>query len=403
MTTSKESFGERQIVDVALPHAAMLQAGALQPVARQQQHVERQIEAEPALDLGAEQFEHAAGAGAEIEQRAERLVGERGADRVLHRLVGDVQLADAVPFGGVRAEIGLRRGGARLRAPRRAARGRARWSDRPDRAASSSARATSAPPPCSARRKNAQVPSRKRSTRPASASSLRWREMRGCDWRRMSVRSETVSSASASSASTRRRVSSPAALRAALRASKPSWALLLIGPNDRRLWACSHYIKISLYVETADRKPSTAIARTGYGARCWPIGIATSSQLERDESARNAMTSQGLRHPRRRESRSSCPDKSDAALYFIGRIRTPWKQRKDCPKNARESDAVCTVELDPRWARRPQGRRDLQPSGRCCTGWTRRRATWCCRCPAITACRAAPLRCARRRGPTRSP
>jgi len=44
------------------------------------------------------------------------------------------------------------------------------------------------------------------------------------------------------------------------------------------------------------------------------------------------------------------PAKTDAGLYYIGRIRTPWKQRKDCPKNARESDAVCTVELDERWA-----------------------------------------------------
>ena len=44
------------------------------------------------------------------------------------------------------------------------------------------------------------------------------------------------------------------------------------------------------------------------------------------------------------------PAKTDAGLYFIGRIRTPWKQRKECPKNARESDAVCTVELDARWA-----------------------------------------------------
>ena len=40
----------------------------------------------------------------------------------------------------------------------------------------------------------------------------------------------------------------------------------------------------------------------------------------------------------------------DASLYFIGRIRTPWQRREDCPKNGRESDAVCTVELDPRWA-----------------------------------------------------
>jgi len=44
------------------------------------------------------------------------------------------------------------------------------------------------------------------------------------------------------------------------------------------------------------------------------------------------------------------PEKFDASLYFIGRIRTPWRRREDCPKNARESDAACTVVLDPRWA-----------------------------------------------------
>ena len=43
------------------------------------------------------------------------------------------------------------------------------------------------------------------------------------------------------------------------------------------------------------------------------------------------------------------PARPDAGLYFIGRIHTPWKERKHCPKNARESDAVCTVELDARW------------------------------------------------------
>jgi tRNA-Thr(GGU) m(6)t(6)A37 methyltransferase TsaA len=44
------------------------------------------------------------------------------------------------------------------------------------------------------------------------------------------------------------------------------------------------------------------------------------------------------------------PPQFDAGLYFIGRIRTPWTQRDDCPKNARESDAVCTIEVDARWA-----------------------------------------------------
>ena len=43
------------------------------------------------------------------------------------------------------------------------------------------------------------------------------------------------------------------------------------------------------------------------------------------------------------------PARFDASLYYIGRIRTPWQSRDDCPKNGRESDAVCTIELDPRF------------------------------------------------------
>ena len=44
------------------------------------------------------------------------------------------------------------------------------------------------------------------------------------------------------------------------------------------------------------------------------------------------------------------PVQYDASLYFIGRIRTPWTDRESCPKNARKSDAVCSIEVDPRWA-----------------------------------------------------
>jgi tRNA-Thr(GGU) m(6)t(6)A37 methyltransferase TsaA len=51
------------------------------------------------------------------------------------------------------------------------------------------------------------------------------------------------------------------------------------------------------------------------------------------------------------------PAKTDAGIYFIGRIHTPWNKRKDCPKNARESDAVCTVELDARFA---DGLKDIE-------------------------------------------
>jgi tRNA-Thr(GGU) m(6)t(6)A37 methyltransferase TsaA len=44
------------------------------------------------------------------------------------------------------------------------------------------------------------------------------------------------------------------------------------------------------------------------------------------------------------------PEAFDAGIYFIGRIRTPWTRREDCPKNSGEADAVCTIELDPRYA-----------------------------------------------------
>ena len=50
------------------------------------------------------------------------------------------------------------------------------------------------------------------------------------------------------------------------------------------------------------------------------------------------------------EVTQALPPSTDAGLYFIGRLRTPWTSRKDCPKNGRESDAVCTVELDPAFA-----------------------------------------------------
>ena len=43
------------------------------------------------------------------------------------------------------------------------------------------------------------------------------------------------------------------------------------------------------------------------------------------------------------------PERFDASVYFIGRIRTPWTRREDCPRNPGQTNAECTVELDPRW------------------------------------------------------
>jgi tRNA-Thr(GGU) m(6)t(6)A37 methyltransferase TsaA len=51
------------------------------------------------------------------------------------------------------------------------------------------------------------------------------------------------------------------------------------------------------------------------------------------------------------ETAVALPERFDASLYFIGRIHTPWRERDECPKNARQSDAVCTIVVDPRWAK----------------------------------------------------
>jgi tRNA-Thr(GGU) m(6)t(6)A37 methyltransferase TsaA len=69
------------------------------------------------------------------------------------------------------------------------------------------------------------------------------------------------------------------------------------------------------------------------------IGIATSAPEGVDGE-----TGFGIRPG---EVAVELPAAPDAGLYFIGRIRTPWKSRAECPKNSRGSDAVCTVELDP--------------------------------------------------------
>jgi tRNA-Thr(GGU) m(6)t(6)A37 methyltransferase TsaA len=43
------------------------------------------------------------------------------------------------------------------------------------------------------------------------------------------------------------------------------------------------------------------------------------------------------------------PGAFDAGLYFVGRVRTPWTLRADCPRNSGQSEAVCTLEVDPRF------------------------------------------------------
>ena len=43
------------------------------------------------------------------------------------------------------------------------------------------------------------------------------------------------------------------------------------------------------------------------------------------------------------------PDATDAGVYFIGMIHTPWRTRQECPKRGDPSGPVCTIEVDERW------------------------------------------------------
>lgn len=49
------------------------------------------------------------------------------------------------------------------------------------------------------------------------------------------------------------------------------------------------------------------------------------------------------------------PDRSDARLVFIGRIRTPFETREACPKQGRIDGPVCRLEIDPPWQAGLQG------------------------------------------------
>lgn len=49
------------------------------------------------------------------------------------------------------------------------------------------------------------------------------------------------------------------------------------------------------------------------------------------------------------ERAADLPEAADAALRFIGRIRTPWANRSDCPRQGRLDGPECRVEVAAPW------------------------------------------------------
>jgi tRNA-Thr(GGU) m(6)t(6)A37 methyltransferase TsaA len=43
------------------------------------------------------------------------------------------------------------------------------------------------------------------------------------------------------------------------------------------------------------------------------------------------------------------PPATDAGVYFIGTIRTPWKVRGECPKRGSLDGPICSIVVDERW------------------------------------------------------
>jgi tRNA (adenine37-N6)-methyltransferase len=54
------------------------------------------------------------------------------------------------------------------------------------------------------------------------------------------------------------------------------------------------------------------------------------------------------------------PAITDAGLVFIGRIRTPWTSRLECPRQGRADGPICRIEIDEPWTRALDGVEDFE-------------------------------------------
>jgi tRNA-Thr(GGU) m(6)t(6)A37 methyltransferase TsaA len=55
------------------------------------------------------------------------------------------------------------------------------------------------------------------------------------------------------------------------------------------------------------------------------------------------------------EVAAALPDRFDAQVYFIGRIRTPWPDRDGCPKRGDAEGPMCRIEVFAPWVEALEG------------------------------------------------
>ncbi len=97
-------IGQRQRVKIALDQIDRTALHMLQLGARQTQHFRAAVDGGAVVGGGAEQFDHPPGAGADIEQPAERAVVDHGGQCGLDLGLGHIERADRIPLAGVLRE-----------------------------------------------------------------------------------------------------------------------------------------------------------------------------------------------------------------------------------------------------------------------------------------------------------
>ncbi|MFN8924270.1 MAG: hypothetical protein ACK5WM_01835 [Rhodospirillales bacterium] len=56
-----------------------------------------------------------------------------------------------------------------------------------------------------------------------------------------------------------------------------------------------------------------------------------------------------LNEMRAGETAVAFPGTNDAGLVFVGRIRTPWTDRLQCPRQGRPDGPICRIEVFEPW------------------------------------------------------
>jgi tRNA-Thr(GGU) m(6)t(6)A37 methyltransferase TsaA len=100
----------------------------------------------------------------------------------------------------------------------------------------------------------------------------------------------------------------------------------------------AHWLQATVRVSI--RAVPTEVANMSHDASDMPAGDSAAIELRKNERA------------------VTLPPASDAALRFIGVIRTPWVDRDACPRQGRPDGPECRLMLDPVWHEALQGLED---------------------------------------------